>query len=115
MSDFRLGKKIGKGRFGCVYLAQEKRTGMVVALKMVDLHQVKEEQMESQIVEEIKLQMFMKHGNILSMYGFFKEESNLVMILEYATEKCLFSKLHQNVATSLYSLKRRMLPITQNK
>ena len=110
-----MGKKIGKGRFGSVYVAQERRTGLVVALKMVDLHQVKEEQMEEQIVEEIKLQLFMRHPNILTMYGFFREEKQLVMILEYATDKCLFSKIVKRVRTSSLSCPRRMWPTTLGK
>lgn len=49
--------------------------------------------MEEQILEEIRLQLYMNHPNVLRMYGFFREGRQLVMILEYADEKCLFSKL----------------------
>ena len=39
--------------------------------------------------------MFMSHPNILKMYGFFREGTEMVMVLEYAPDKCLFSQLHQ--------------------
>jgi len=41
MDWFKLGRKLGRGRFGSVYVAQEIKTGMIFALKMVDLQQVK--------------------------------------------------------------------------
>jgi hypothetical protein len=34
IEDFEVGKKLGKGRFGNVYLVREKRTKYVVALKV---------------------------------------------------------------------------------
>lgn len=72
LNNFTMGKKLGRGRFGSVYTAEEKQTGMVVALKLIDWTQVREEQMEDQIMEEIKLQLFMSHPNILKMYGYFR-------------------------------------------
>lgn len=97
MSCFKIGRKIGRGRFGSVYIVQERETGAIFALKKIDLVQVKEEQMESQIVEEIKLQVFMNYPNIVKLYGFFREGNDLCLILEYAEGKCLFSKLNQKV------------------
>jgi serine/threonine protein kinase len=72
LNNFTMGKKLGRGRFGSVYMAEEKQTGMVVALKLINCAQVREEQMEDQIMEEIKLQLFMNHPNILKMYGYFR-------------------------------------------
>ena len=34
LSDFDIGKPLGRGKFGNVYLAREKRTNYVVALKV---------------------------------------------------------------------------------
>jgi len=51
LSSFKLGRKVGRGRFGCVYIAEEKITGMIYALKLIDLNQVREEEMEGQIIE----------------------------------------------------------------
>jgi serine/threonine protein kinase len=106
---FKMGRKIGRGRFGCVYVAEERVTGMVVALKLIDLQQVKEEQMESQIVEELKLQLFMSNPNVLKMYGCFRDGEQLCMILEYAEGKCLFNKLNDEVRSVLCRWRRRQL------
>lgn len=69
--------------------------------------QVKEEQMEGQIVEEIKLQVFMNYPNIVKLYGFFREGNDLCLILEYAEGKCLFSKLNQKVNQSIFKIEER--------
>ncbi len=37
--------------------------------------------MEDQIVQEIKLQMFMNHPNVLKLYGFFNDSKNIYLIL----------------------------------
>lgn len=34
IDDFDIGNKLGKGRFGNVYLVREKRSGYIVALKV---------------------------------------------------------------------------------
>ena len=110
-----MGKKLGKGRFGSVHMVEEKSTGFIYALKLVDLKQVKEEEMESQIIEEMKLQLFMNHPNILKMYGYFRDGDQLCMILEYANQKCLFNKIHQNVFISLLSSNKKQWATTPGK
>jgi serine/threonine protein kinase len=44
LNDFEIGKALGKGKFGNVYLAREKRTKFVVALKV---HMVTEVQLSA--------------------------------------------------------------------
>lgn len=34
MNDFEIGRRLGAGKFGKVYLAREKRSGYVVAIKV---------------------------------------------------------------------------------
>ena len=35
-SDFEFGQRLGKGKFGDVYLAREKRTNFITAIKVLD-------------------------------------------------------------------------------
>lgn len=81
IEDFDLGKKLGKGRFGNVYLAQEKRSKFSLAIKVINRRQLKESEMEQQLLEEIKLQTFMNHPNILRMYGCFRDSKNIYLLL----------------------------------
>lgn len=34
LDDFQVGRPLGKGKFGSVYLARDKETGVLVALKV---------------------------------------------------------------------------------
>lgn len=36
LEDFEIGRRLGEGKFGKVYLAREKRSGYVVAIKVTD-------------------------------------------------------------------------------
>ena len=38
MDDFDIGNKLGRGRFGNVYLVREKRSEYIVALKVRDIY-----------------------------------------------------------------------------
>lgn len=76
-----MGRKLGKGRFGDVYMARDLRTGLLLAIKMISKKEVKEAGMENQVGQEIKVQMFSNHPNILKMYGFFSDNSKIYLLL----------------------------------
>jgi aurora kinase len=42
---FELGRKLGKGRFGDVYMAREIRTGFALAIKVINKKELKESEM----------------------------------------------------------------------
>ncbi len=52
--------------------------------------------MEEQIIMEIKLQSYMNHPNILKMYGYFCDQKNIYLILEYSSQ-CLFREFRGKV------------------
>lgn len=41
-SDFEFGQRLGKGKFGDVYLAREKRTNFIVAIKVLDKSSIRQ-------------------------------------------------------------------------
>lgn len=53
--------------------------------------------MEKQLIQEIKIQMFSSHPNVLKMYGFFADETKIYLILELATNGCLFKEIRTKV------------------
>ena len=107
LSDFDIGKPLGRGKFGNVYLAREKKTKYVVALKVQQsLHssrslsrirqvlfktQLQKAQVEHQLRREIEIQSHLRHPNILRMYGYFYDATRIYLILEFAP-KVLCSK-----------------------
>lgn len=81
INDFGLGKCKGEGAFGQVFAAIHKATKMLVAIKKVPKEKVKH--MLEQFISEIKIQMFLNHSNIVSLYGFFSDTTNFYIIMEY--------------------------------
>lgn len=84
LTDFDIGKPLGKGKFGNVYLAREKKSKFLVALKVLFKSAIKNFNIEHQVRREIEIQSHLRHPNILRMYGYFHDDSRVYLILEYA-------------------------------
>ena len=59
---FDIGKPLGKGKFGRVYLAQEKRTGFVCALKVMHKAELVSSKVEKQLRREIEIQSNLRYS-----------------------------------------------------
>eukprot|EP01080_Neovahlkampfia_damariscottae_P010208 gene10208-2628_t len=86
ISNFEIGKPLGRGKFGSVYLAREKSTKFVVALKVLMKEQLKKKEVEHQLRREIEIQSHLRHPNILRLYGYFYDKKRVYLILEYAAQ-----------------------------
>jgi len=64
---FDIGKPLGKGKFGRVYLAQEKRTGFVCALKVMHKAELVSSKVEKQLRREIEIQSNLRSLSPLSL------------------------------------------------
>jgi serine/threonine protein kinase len=93
LADFEIGKPLGKGKFGSVYLAREKKSKYIVALKMLTKSQLLKNQVEHQLRREIEIQGHLRHRNILRMYGYFYDDKKIYLILEYAPGGELYRRL----------------------
>ncbi len=96
LSDFEIGRPLGRGKFGHVYLAREKSSKYIVALKIMFKKQLLASQIEHQLRREIEIQSHLRHPNVLRMFGFFWDDKRIYLILEYAPGGELFKELrHQ--------------------
>ncbi|EGZ11321.1 hypothetical protein PHYSODRAFT_520593 [Phytophthora sojae] len=93
LSDFEIGKPLGKGKFGNVYLAREKQSKYVVALKVLNKQQLMKSSMEYQLRREIEIQSHLRHKSILRLYGYFYDSKRVYLIIEYAPQGELYKKL----------------------
>lgn len=93
LTDFDIGKALGKGKFGNVYLAREKKSKFVVALKVLFKSAIKEFNNEHQVRREVEIQTHLRHPNILRMYGYFHDENRVYLILEYAPKGAVYAAL----------------------
>jgi len=93
IDDFEIGKPLGNGKFGRVYLAREKKSKFIVAIKCMNKKQLSKSNFEHQLRREIEIQSHLRHPNILRMYGYFYDEKKVYLILEYSIGGELFGKL----------------------
>jgi len=93
LSDFDIGKPLGKGKFGNVYLAREKKSKFIVALKVLFKSQLQKAKVEHQLRREIENQSHLKHPHILRLYAYFYDETRVYLILEYAPKGELYKEL----------------------
>lgn len=93
LSSFDIGTPLGRGKFGNVYLAREKTTRYVVALKVMFKKQIVQNAVEHQVRREIEIQSHLRHPNILRLYGYFHDDTRIYLILEYAPNGTLYKEL----------------------
>jgi len=95
LTDFQIGKPLGKGKFGRVYVAKEIRSGFICALKVLDKKQLMDAKVEHQLRREIEIQSHLRHLNILRLYGFFWDQKRVYLILEFAAQGELYRHLQK--------------------
>jgi hypothetical protein len=69
LDDFTLGKPLGKGKFGNVYLGKERRTKVNVALKVLFKAPMLAAGCVRTLRREAEIQSRLRHPNILQMHG----------------------------------------------
>lgn len=92
---FEIGKPLGKGKFGRVYLARERSTGFVCALKVLHKSELTQGKVEKQVRREIEIQSNLAHPNILRLYGHFHDSKRIFLIIEYASKGELYKHLRR--------------------
>ena len=73
LDDFEIGRELGTGKFGQVYLAREKTSLMVVALKVLVKDQLKAAGVAHQLRKEVEIHSRIRHENILPLYATFQD------------------------------------------
>ncbi|XP_038885756.1 mitogen-activated protein kinase kinase kinase 5-like isoform X2 [Benincasa hispida] len=83
--QWQKGKLIGRGTFGSVYLATNRETGALCAMKEVDLipDDPKSAECIKQLEQEIKVLSHLKHPNIVQYYGSETIGDHFYIYLEY--------------------------------
>lgn len=95
LDDFDIGKPLGAGEFGQVWLVKHKPTQYVLALKLIDKQKIVKHNMVKQLRREIEIHSNLKHKHIIRMYGYFYDKERVYLVLEYATQGGLFEYLRR--------------------
>ncbi|KAF5019495.1 hypothetical protein F66182_8502 [Fusarium sp. NRRL 66182] len=91
---FEIGKSLGKGKFGRVYLARERQSGFVCALKVMYKDEI-HGNTQLQVRREVEIQSHLRHPNILRLYGHFDDTKRIFLILEFAGKGELYKHLRK--------------------
>lgn len=96
LDDFEIGKPLGRGKFGSVYLAREKSSKFLVALKVLQKKQLTQKLVLHQLRREIEIQMHLRHRHIARMYAYFFDDSRIYLVIQYANGGEMYKHLQKN-------------------
>ncbi|XP_047109296.1 aurora kinase B-like isoform X2 [Schistocerca piceifrons] len=94
LDDFEIGCPLGEGKFGHVYMAREKTTGTIIALKVMMKSEITGARVERQVLREIEIQTHLRHPHVLQLYTYFYDEKKIYLILEFAAKGELYKVLN---------------------
>jgi Protein kinase domain len=94
LTDFDIGRPLGKGKFGRVYMVRTKvEPNYILALKCLYKSEIVQSRVEKQIRREIEIQQNLRHPNVLRLYGYFHDEKRIFLMLEFAGKGELYKQL----------------------
>ena len=88
--DYELIEKLGEGTFGEVFLAKNKITNQLIAIKKI---QRKSGVDETEIKQEIEILKQLNHPYILKLYEYYMTDENIYLVEEFCCEGDLSDKL----------------------
>ncbi|CAI0563722.1 unnamed protein product [Linum tenue] len=95
LKNFEIGRPLGRGKFGRVYVAREVKSKYIVALKVLFKEQIDKYRIHHQLRREMEIQSTLKHPNVLRLYGWFDDDDRIFLILEYAHGGELYGVLRE--------------------
>ncbi|KAI1176175.1 serine/threonine-protein kinase [Nemania sp. FL0916] len=95
LGQFEIGKPLGKGKFGRVYLARHRESGYICALKVLNKDEITREGGEMHVRREIEVHSNLRHPGVLGFHGWFHDAHRIFLILEYAAGGELYRVLQK--------------------
>ncbi|CAH8553767.1 unnamed protein product [Heterobilharzia americana] len=111
LSDFDIGKQLGRGKFGTVFVARTKKSHLPCAIKVIFKKQIVANKLEHQMRREIEIMCHLQHPHILQLYTYFYDHKRIYLVLEYAYLGQMYTELRRlgrfsesRAATYVYQL-----------
>ena len=82
-SRYRLDDVLDRSGLGAVFKAYDKKLGIDVAIKVIDLKRVDEPALEERVQQEVRTAIKLDHPNIVKIYDYGQVGSMLYIIMEY--------------------------------
>lgn len=93
INQLNIGKKIGKGAFGKIYLVKDwTLTGEVYAMKMISFSNISDFKLRF-ITNEIEIYPKLSHPNIAKYYGHFGPSKRIYILLEYVSRGNMYEMI----------------------
>lgn len=92
---YRVRRVLGKGAFGIVYLAEDRRIGRLVAVKQLLTSFAKDPEIYDRFTQEARIGAQLDHPNIVNVLSLEEDESSACIIMEYLGGGSLASYLHK--------------------
>ncbi|KAG8384427.1 hypothetical protein BUALT_Bualt04G0116800 [Buddleja alternifolia] len=107
-SQWQKGKLIGRGTFGSVYVASNRETGALCAMKVVEILPDDSKYAENmrQLEQEIKVLSHLKHPNIVQYYGSEIVGDKFYIYLEYVHPGSINKFIHDHCGAITESVVR---------
>ncbi|KAJ7232851.1 other/AUR protein kinase [Mycena haematopus] len=97
LHSFDMGRPLGKGKFGRVYMVRTKTApNYILALKTLYKSELVKNRVEKQTRREIEIQQNLRHPNIIRLYGFFHDEKRIFLMIEFASKGELYKQLSKH-------------------
>ena len=94
---YSIGKKLGEGSFGKVFLANDDRNGSLVACKWMDLGNIKNNELMQDTANELKIMLDVRHPHVVKVFCYFivhaEDKNQMYMFMEYADGGDLYEHL----------------------
>lgn len=84
IEEYEILEHLGKGGFAHVYRARCRRTGLYVAIKMIDKALMASAGMIGRVRQEVTIHSRLKHPAILELHTFFEDAHYVYLVLELA-------------------------------
>uniref|UniRef100_A0A8C2EYA3 non-specific serine/threonine protein kinase n=1 Tax=Cyprinus carpio TaxID=7962 RepID=A0A8C2EYA3_CYPCA len=82
---FEVLETLGRGTYGKVKRAVERRCGKTVAIKSIRKERLRDDLDRAHIQREIEITASLVHPNIIRLYEVFESRERIVMVMEYAS------------------------------
>ncbi|KAA3673970.1 uncharacterized protein DEA37_0005391 [Paragonimus westermani] len=93
ISDFNIGRQLGRGKFGTVFLAKTRNFDFLCAIKVIFKKQIVKNKLEHQLRRELEIMCHLRHPNILQLYTYFHDKKRIYLVLELAYYGQMYSEL----------------------
>lgn len=95
IGNYIIVQRIGAGAFSNVYLARHESTDLLVAIKVLKVESIKENNSQTHLLREINTMMKIEHPFITKLFEVIETPQKIYLVMEYSSEGTLMQQINQ--------------------